>query len=222
MADKNVFISMGTPYNSSHTKCRESLIELLREGGVKPRVIDVTDYSTGNPLTDICKILKQCDGAIIVAYERTFVDTGLEKRKSPAEKQLAAVRYTTPWNQIEAAIAHALGLPILVLVENGLKEEGLLEDKFDWYVERLEISARTFANKDVRGRLLAWCRKVQIDKKKPDGGTSIDAHNMTISDAFQLMTLRTGAYLAVAIVFIFSSGMAAYPIISQIRTKLGI
>jgi hypothetical protein len=222
MPEKNIFISMGTPYNSAHTKCRESLIELLRDCGVTPRLIDVTDYSTSKPLTDIYQLLRQCDGAIIVAYERTFVDSGFEKRKSPAEKPLSAVRYTTPWNQIEAAFAHSFGIPILVLMENGLKEEGLLDEKFDWYVERLEISAKTFSNKDVRARILAWCRKIQADKKKRDGLLMIDAPHMTVSDALKFMTLRTGAYLALFIIFVFSSGMAAYPIVDKIRATFGL
>ncbi len=150
MARKHVFISIGTPYAEPQSKFLDALIELLREFEIEPRAVNKTDFLTANPLKEISRIMRECDAAIIVAYERTYFSSGIEKRQSAQEKELKAVRYTTPWNQIEAAMAVALGLPIIVMIETGLQEEGLLEDKYDWYIERLPISADAFTGKDVR------------------------------------------------------------------------
>ena len=146
MARKNVFVSMGFPYTESHRGFLDALIELLRSCDVEPRVMNKTDYPTRNPLTDISQVMRECHGAIVVAFERTYFESGLEKQQIA----LKSVRYTTPWNQIEASLAFALGIPIIVLMESGLREEGLLEQKYDWYVDRVSISAAALSDKDVR------------------------------------------------------------------------
>jgi len=163
MARKNVFVSFGTPYSDAQREFLEALLALLRKCNVTPRAVNMTEYSTENPLKVISRIMHECDAAIIVAYERTFFDSGFEKRKSAKEKRIEAVRYTTPWNQIEAAMAYALDLPLIVMMEAGLREEGLLEQNYDWYIERLSISGAAFEDKDVRGRIAAWCRRLQHD-----------------------------------------------------------
>lgn len=189
MAKKNVFISMGNPFSASQEKFRDALMDFLREAGVEPRVISKTDFPTGNPLKDIARVIRECDGAIIVACERTYLETGAEKRQSPDEKPLKSLRFSTPWNQIEASMAYVLGLPILVLVEKGLQEEGLLEAKYDWYVLRVDIADATFNDKNVRGSLSAWCRKVTIENRRPTVD-HIDKE-LAIRDFFSLMSMGT-------------------------------
>jgi hypothetical protein len=40
-----------------------------------------TDYPTRNPLTDISQVMRECHGAIVVAFERTYFESGLEKQQ---------------------------------------------------------------------------------------------------------------------------------------------
>ncbi|MEI9810933.1 MAG: hypothetical protein WDO16_25330 [Bacteroidota bacterium] len=47
---------------------------------------------------------------------------------------LIDTKYPTPWNQIEAAMAYTKGHPLMLIIEKGLKSEGLLEKGNDWYV----------------------------------------------------------------------------------------
>jgi len=206
MAKKNVFISMGSPFAEQQGKFLDALIDLLHSCDVEPRVINKTDYPTGNPLKDISRIMRECQGVIIVAYERTYFESGLEKRRSPQEKMLESVRYTTPWNQIEASMAFALGLPIIVMVENGLREEGLLEEKYDWYVERLSISADAFSDRDVRGRIMAWCRRVQTEKPQHAVHGQIDVE-MTIADLVKMLTIKTALAFVTTMFAIFVFGL---------------
>jgi len=206
MAKKNVFISMGNPYTESQGKFLDALIDLLRACDIEPRAINKTDYSTGSPLKDISRIMRECQGAIIVACERTYFDSGLEKRRSPQEKPLASVRYTTPWSQIESSMAFALGMPIIVIMENGLREEGLLEEKYDWYIERLDISGDAFLQKDVRSRIMAWCRRVQTETPAREQRGHITAE-MTIFELGQMLTIKTAIGLVVALFAIFVFGV---------------
>ena len=201
MARKNVFVSMGFPYTESHRGFLDALIELLRSCDVEPRVMNKTDYPTRNPLTDISQVMRECHGAIVVAFERTYFESGLEKQQIA----LKSVRYTTPWNQIEASLAFALGIPIIVLMESGLPEEGLLEQKYDWYVDRVSISAAALSDKDVRNRIMAWCRHLQT-ANVPENRGKIDAE-MTIKALMQMLTLKSAGALAVLVFGIFVLGV---------------
>ena len=71
---------------------------------------------------------QQCAGAVVIALERTYFAEGIDKRGGgeTRERILKDVRLPTTWNHIEAALSYAQGLPLLVIVEEGLKEEGLL------------------------------------------------------------------------------------------------
>jgi hypothetical protein len=109
---------MGTPYTAAYKQFREELETFLRDScGVDPRIIGKNEYPSGNPLEHIRSKMRQCAGVIIVAYERKYLETGMEKRGAEAEhkeQKLENRIYTTPWNHIESAIAYSLGLPLYI------------------------------------------------------------------------------------------------------------
>lgn len=160
MATPRVFISMGTPYTPEYSAFRDALETYLRDQcDVDPRIIGKNEYPSGSPLGKIRDVMRSCHGVIIVAYERKHITKGTEKRGSDGASSLADRTYTTPWNHIESAMAFSLGLPIHILCQNGLTEEGLIETKVDWYVQRLEIAPEAFANPAVGGALRSWIRE---------------------------------------------------------------
>ena len=101
---KSVFVSMGRPFTADQTAFRDDLINFLSQNGMTPRAINVTDYPTGSPLKGIFDVMRQCSGAIIVAFERSFYPQGVDRRHSNTPSTLADTRYTTPWSQIEATM----------------------------------------------------------------------------------------------------------------------
>jgi len=160
MAAPRVFISMGTPYTDDYGKFRDELDAYLRDScGVDPRIIGKNEYPSGSPLNKIREVMKGCDGVIIVAYERKHVAKGSEKRGSTAQTALTNRTYTTPWNHIESAIAFSLDLPLHILCQTGLQEEGLIETKNDWYVQRLDIAPGAFADPKVAQSLQSWVKE---------------------------------------------------------------
>jgi len=170
--------------------------------------MNVTDVSL-SPLKDIARIMRECHGAIIVAFERTYLKSGIEKQQFA----LKSVRYTTPWNHIEASLAFATGIPIIVLMEPGLRQEGLLEEKHDWYVDRVSISAEALSNEEVQKRIRTWCGLLQTAKepqmqtaKEPQNPGKIDAE-MTLFALMQMLTLKSAGYLATLALGIFVFGL---------------
>src|SRR5687768_38611 len=99
MAEARIFISMGTPYTAAFEQFRSALENFLRvQCHVNPRIIGVNEYPAGNPLTKICEVMKGCHGVIVVAYERKYLESGIEKRSGDNPTPLRKKAYTTPWN----------------------------------------------------------------------------------------------------------------------------
>jgi len=64
-----------------------------------------------------------------------YFDSGLEKRGGPNESRLSEIKLPTTSNQVEAAMTCSRDHPLKVIVESGLKSEGLLEQGYDWHVQ---------------------------------------------------------------------------------------
>jgi hypothetical protein len=79
---------------------------------------------------------------------------------------LADVKLPTPWNHIEAAMAYARGLPLMVVVEAGLRSEGLLERGYDWYVQSVKPEAAALSTNEFNGVLASWKQKMIATPKK--------------------------------------------------------
>ena len=127
----SVFLSYPKPCCGSQEKFIEQLKTFLTNRGFIPRTIGVTDYDMDAPLKTIRRLMLECNGLITIALRRTYIEKGIGKYrtdlKETQEILLADKWLTSPWSQIEAAMAYQIGLPILILKENGIVEEGILE-----------------------------------------------------------------------------------------------
>jgi hypothetical protein len=106
---------------------------------------------------------------VVIALERSYFPAGLDKRGGPRQVSLTDTRLPTPWNQIEAAMAYTKHLPLLVIVEAGLKAEGLLESGYDWYVQTLPLEATALSSNEFNGVLADWKDKV-LEMGAPPAG----------------------------------------------------
>jgi hypothetical protein len=111
----------------------------------------------------------------LIVLERSYFSSGTEKRGGPKEIALTDVKLPTPWNQIEAAMTYARGLPLMVIVETGLKGEGLLERGCDWYVQWMKPEAAALNSNEFNGVLASWKQKmVETPKKASPSKTPSD------------------------------------------------
>jgi hypothetical protein len=105
--------------------------------------------------------MRSCSGVAIVAFERVFAPVAEDKGRAEDEHHLHPLSLTTIWNQIEAAMAYTLGMPILVLAEEGLRDEGLLADRYDWTVEWLDLNMNAWMQPRCRGVIADWAEQVR-------------------------------------------------------------
>ena len=127
----NIFLS----YPKTHTQDQSSFItdltEYLRSRGFEPRTLGVNEYDMDAPLTAIRRLMLESNGLITVALRRLWMEKGVWQKGSnvnwSSEKHAGDMWFTSPYCQIEPAMAYQLGLPILILREQGVVSEGLLE-----------------------------------------------------------------------------------------------
>jgi hypothetical protein len=196
MAAPRIFVSMGTPYSDRYLQFRDELETFLRNScKVDPRIIGKSDYPDGSPLEKVRDVMRDCHGVIVVAYERKYLQAGVEKRGGKAPITLQDRAYTTPWNHIESAMAFSLGLPLYVICENGLSEEGLIESKLDWYVQYMDISRSELSKTEYADSIRAWVEKRVVPRSKRPRFLS------ALQGKLRLSEMTGGEYMSVIGIF---------------------
>lgn len=162
MEQKKVFISVGGSATSQQEDFIKMIEDRLRSENLVPSTVGRNNFSAESPLRAVKELMNECSGILVIALERTYFEKGIEKRGGANEKNLSETRYATPWNQIESGMAYVKGLPILVILENGVKAEGLLERGYDWYVMTVKPDLQSLTTPEFNGVLSSWKNKVQL------------------------------------------------------------
>lgn len=126
-----IFLSYPKPHWDRQQAFMGRLESYLRGRGLEPRTLGVTDYDMDAPLKAIRRLMLESNGLITVAFRRTYVAEGRSRPDAdlPGVKEVAIrdLWLTSPYCQIEPAMAYQLGLPTLIIREEGVLQEGLLE-----------------------------------------------------------------------------------------------
>ena len=178
MSATKIFLSVGRTENKQHQQLVETVEQYLQMNELLPQTVGRTYFSSKQPLVAVKELMHDCAGSIILAYERTHLVEAIEKRGSSQEARLQGLNLPTVWNQIEATMAYTLGHPLLVLVEDGLKYEGLLETGYDWYVMHLNLNKSLLGSVEFQGVFADWKRRVlafqaQKAREQDRGGTAV-------------------------------------------------
>ena len=167
MATRNIFVSLGATSNEEQEVFVRAVEDRLHSEGLIPHTVGRNTFSSGAPLKKVTELLESCQGVVVIALERSFFSSGIDKRGGPNEMQLSDIKLPTPWNHIEAAMAYSRRLPLLVVVESGLKSEGLLEHGYDWHVQRIKPIPSALTTLEFNGVLADWKSKVDSYKVAP-------------------------------------------------------
>lgn len=167
MEEKLVFVSVGATATAEQEAFVRSIEDRLRSESLIPKTVGRNTFSADAPLKAITELMESCSGIVVIALERSYFPSGLDKRGGPRQVNLADTRLPTPWNHIEAAMAYTKHLPLLVIVEAGLKAEGLLEQGYDWYVQTVPLEAMALSSNEFNGVLADWKAKVLASEPPP-------------------------------------------------------
>jgi hypothetical protein len=166
MATRNIFVSVGATSNDEQETFVRAVEDRLRSEGLIPQTVGRNTFSSEAPFKKIVGLLDSCHGAVVIALERSFFPSVVDKRGGPIETQLSNIKLPTPWNQIEAAMAYSRRLPLMVLAESGLKSGGLLERGYDWYVQWIKPVPSALTTNEFNGVLADWKSKLDSAKRR--------------------------------------------------------
>jgi len=172
MNELNIFVSVGGTATEQQEAFVRSVEDRLRSEGMVPHTVGRNTFSADAPLKAVTQLLDRCSGTVVIALERSYFASGTEKRGGPKEAALSDVKLPTPWNHIEAAMAYTRGLPLMVIVEAGLKSEGLLERGYDWYVQSVKTEAAALHTNEFNGVLASWKQKMVETPKRASASKS--------------------------------------------------
>jgi hypothetical protein len=126
-----VFLSYPKPCFSKQVEFIDRINSYLTARGFDTRTLGVNEYDPDAPLKAIRRLMMESNGLITVAFRRTYVEKGTGRFRTDISKlqevPIDAKWLTTPWAHIEPAMAYQLGLPILILREEGVLDDGILE-----------------------------------------------------------------------------------------------
>lgn len=159
MAEMDVFVSVGGTATAEQEAFVQAVEQRLRSEGLNPRTLGRNAFGSEAPLKTISDLMGNCVGTVVIALERTWFAEGLERRNG--------LSYPTPWNQIEATLSYSRGLPLLVILGEGVQSEGLLEPGYDWYVQKILPIPNSLISSEFNGVLASWKQKLADQATKP-------------------------------------------------------
>ena len=163
----DIFISVGRISASEEDDFLHAVEGILKSHGLNPRTVGRTDFADENPFQKVLHVMKECSGIIVIASERMVFERGIEFPKSVEKTGLRQVFMPTIWNQIEAAMAYALHVPMLVIAESSLRADGFLERKYDWQVLRWEnLLPERLTSADFLSVFETWKNEVAVFERR--------------------------------------------------------
>lgn len=159
-----VFFSVASPFNDNQQQFIDRLKEYFLAHGVVLQTL--VEWNDDDPIIPILTELKKSAGCLVLALERYYINEGVEKRGSAQEGSIEQEGMTSPWLHIEAAIARSLDLPLLILKEESLKNEGLIHnDKQEWGIVRIkEDQFQAIEQYPIKNFILSWINQVKRNR----------------------------------------------------------
>lgn len=160
MSNNKIFISKGSAATQQQRQFIDAILDILSTVGFSPRIMNENEWSHEQPLKAIRKIIKECNGTVIIAFTRTAFERGIEYKKD-RENEIQNISLPTTWNHIEGSLAYAYGMPLFIIAENGLKSEGLIEKGYDWTVYWSDLNPDIVKSDSFKGFLSSWKSAVE-------------------------------------------------------------
>lgn len=163
----DIFLSRPTWIHDSYQTGLRTLNTQLKNLGIIPRTLGISDYPSKAPLDEVIELMGKCQGAIVLGIPQISVTAGLFKANSIDNPFDLA----TEWNHLEAALAYSLGLPIVIIkhesVSRGIFDRGVLNA----FVHSIDMKQPAWSMEEaINGSLIQWKQNCLSGK----GNLSID------------------------------------------------
>lgn len=175
----SIFLSYPRPYLKVQQDFIDKITDYLTSRGLNHITLGVTNYDMDAPLVGIRRLMEKSNGLLAIALRRGYIVEGKTKPDSnlgQASVDLSKQWITSPYCQIEPAMAFQLGLLILILKERGVIADGVLEKGVTGtYLPEFDLDRPfdEYLNSEEWKQLIGeWVRRVILfdEKKKTSSG----------------------------------------------------
>lgn len=157
-----VFVSTPSALNTDQTAVKNLIIDELIKLNLEPRTLGISDYPAKFPLLEVMSIARHCSGGVILGFSQFEADSVTIKKGTKSEKKVSTMSFPTPWNNLEAGLLFASGLPLIIFreaeINGGVFDPGAT-DVFINKMPELNNATNLDALKNI---LLEWQTDVRI------------------------------------------------------------
>jgi len=137
------------------------LVARLASEDLQPQTVGVNQFGNEAPLLTVRRLMEECHGAVVLGLAQLHVTTGVSKPGTHGERQVRSLWLPTPWNQLEAGMAFALNLPLLILHEERVEPDGVFDPKIsDRFVHQTDLSPAWFETAAFNQPFEQWVTEV--------------------------------------------------------------
>ena len=166
-----VFLSRPNPFLDSHQYFILKLQEHFENYNIQTVTLQADNYDLTDSINYLKGMIKQCYGIVIIGFKQIFIETGSKKKGGrkdsafyyPVETDMSGQALTSPFCHIEGTIGLLNDLPLLVINEEGVREEGILQGgRFCVKTNQFKLSSidSFFDDKTVEQQIAVWIGKV--------------------------------------------------------------
>lgn len=166
-----VFLSRPNPFIDSHQYFIKKLQEEFDKYDIQTITLQADNYDLTDSLNYLKGMIKQCYGIAIIGFKQMFIDKGSKKKGGtvnpnffyPNEIDISGQALTSPFCHIEGTIGLLNDLPLLIINEEGVREEGIIKGgKFCNKTQKFNLSNLDafFSDKTVEQQIAVWAGKV--------------------------------------------------------------
>jgi hypothetical protein len=176
---KNIFLSRPTWIGPEFSQGLKAFTSILTSHEITPRTLGVSDYPTNTPLDEVISIMDQCVGAIILGYPQIEVKEGFLK----GDTIDSSVVLATEWNHIEASLAYAKRLPLLVIHHKGVRRGIFDRGAIGKFLYEVDLSNSTwFSEEHIIGAIVAWKNRL-VEAIPEDSPASVQQDDLEFDKA---------------------------------------
>ncbi|MBU1343086.1 MAG: hypothetical protein KKE44_02850 [Proteobacteria bacterium] len=173
-----IFLSVGATYNEQQERFVSAFETFLGQNGCERLTVGRGNYYANQPVVAARDLMQSAEGVVVIAFTRQIIVEGIDKPDSEDEKKITHQRYPTVWNQIEAAMAFGLKLPLLMIIEEGVYQEAMLKDRLEYRALITQLDVKLFSSEEFRGIFSDWKRLAENRVNEIE--TTVDVKSLTI------------------------------------------
>jgi hypothetical protein len=142
----SIFLSLPSQRTPAQEAVCDRLATLLRRRGLEPLTLPRREYPPSDAMSEVYRRLAGCAGIMVFGLR-------------PADARVTARLGATPWTHLEAGMAFACNLPMLIVRESGV-ETGAFDSAVAGHHTHLFDLTETWSDEDALSSIAPWLAQV--------------------------------------------------------------